>query len=61
MTSDKLNEILKDCKNGYISKNTAKELIWGQPFDGVTEKIVTKDKLEDHKTNKPTKPNQLKP
>ena len=39
MTLDKLNEILKDCKNGFISKNTARELIWGQPFDGVTERI----------------------
>ena len=50
MTLDKLNNILNDCKSGYISKNTAKELIWGQPFDGETDKITKRDTERDTET-----------
>ena len=39
MTREKLSKILDYWREGLISKNKALELIWGQPFDGETEKI----------------------
>lgn len=60
MTRNELYELLQKCGWGIEDEIDFQE-IWGQPFDGVTEEIVTKDKREDRKTNKPTKPNQLKP
>ena len=47
MTREKLSKALDYWREGLISKNKALELIWGQPFDGETEKIkpVTEDSL----------------
>ena len=39
MTREKLSETLDYWRVGLISKNKAMELIWGQPFNGETEKI----------------------
>ena len=46
MTRDELYDILR-----FISSPTESlELIWGQPFDGETEKITKKDEGDDHET-----------
>ena len=43
MTRDELDEILHQCYSVEIFPEEAAELIWGQLFDGVTEKIDAKD------------------
>ena len=50
MTRDDLYDILR-----YVSHATdSLDLIWGQPFDGETEKIAKKDDGDDHETtNRP--------
>jgi hypothetical protein len=35
-----------------MTENEIMELVWGQPFDGVTEKITKRDEGEDHETTK---------
>lgn len=39
MTREKLSKTLDYWREGLISKSKVLELIWGQPFDGETEKI----------------------
>ena len=39
MTRDELDEILHQCYSVEIFPEEAAELIWGQAFDGKTEKI----------------------
>jgi len=41
MTREKLSKTLDYWREGLISKNKAMELIFGQPFEGQTEKINT--------------------
>lgn len=52
MTRDELDEILHQCYSVEIFPEEAADLIWGQPFDGVTEKITGKDEGETHETTK---------
>ena len=41
MTHEKISKTLDYWREGLISKNKVLDLIWGQPFDGLTEKINT--------------------
>jgi hypothetical protein len=47
MTRDELDEILHQCYSVEIFPEEAAELIWGQPFDGETEKITKRDTKRD--------------
>jgi len=40
MTRNELDEILHQCWGCEIFPEEAAKLIWGQPFDGETEKIL---------------------
>jgi hypothetical protein len=50
MTRNELDEILHQCYSVEIFPEEAAELIWGRPFDGVTEKTTQKDEAEKHET-----------
>ena len=52
MTRNDLYDILDYRGIGLTSKNEIMELIWGQPFDGLTEKITGKDEREDCRTTR---------
>jgi hypothetical protein len=52
MTRNELDEILHQCYSVEIFPEEAAKLIWGQTFDGVTEKINAKDEGEDCKTTR---------
>ena len=49
MTRDELNNIL-DFRCWPTAKNQIMELVWGQPFDGETEKITERDTERDTET-----------
>ena len=50
MTRNELDEILHQCYSVEIFPEEAAELIWGQPFDGETEKITERDTERDTET-----------
>lgn len=52
MTNDELYSILKKNRGWETDPEAVFKLIWGQPFDGETEKINAKDEGEDHATTK---------
>ena len=47
MTRNELDEILHQCYSVEIFPEEAAELIWGQAFDGETDKITKKDTERD--------------
>ena len=50
MTRNELDEILHQCYSVEIFPEEAAELIWGQAFDGETEKITERDTERDTET-----------
>ena len=52
MKRTELYDILDHRGIGPTSRNEIIELIWGQPFDGETEKITERDTEEDHATTR---------
>ena len=52
MTRNELDEILHQCYSVEIFPEEAAELIWGQAFDGETERITGKDEREDCRTTR---------
>ena len=52
MTRNELYDIIDFRGIGLTSRNEIIELIWGQAFDGETEKITKKDEGENHEITK---------
>lgn len=56
MTNDELYSILKKNRGWETDTETVLKLIWGQPFDGETERITKKDEINTAKSASSTSP-----